>query len=209
VAGKRKKGRETLLSEIVAALVGLPVVVTPLLLIEWLFGSRLFSYFYLTVFALFTVIYLGYSLQPNERLLPHIERDLKMGKAGDFYLFGLPLLYFVSFVLLSRSIWLLEGGSAFRETPEHVWFFTWVGYSADCLLGVVLFDAPEIYGFRFTSVEHQKTFWISTLVFVYKTTLAIGFIKILVLSYSGFVRKSGLFRDVPPEKDAPLERDRR
>ena len=197
--GARKQSSESLLSEVTAGLVGLPLIVAALLLIELLIGHRPMFYFFLAAFGLFTAIYLGYSLQPNEWLLTHIERDLKKGKAGDFYLVGLPLLYFAIFVLLCRSLWLMAGETAFRETPEGVGFITWLGYSADCLLSVVMFDAPDTYGFRLTSVEHQKTFWMSTLVFVYKATLAIGFIKILVASYSRIVLGKARQRSIPGE----------
>jgi hypothetical protein len=207
-SASKKNGGKSLLSEIAAGLVGLPIVVTALLLIEMLIGHRPMCYFFLAAFALFTAIYLGFSLHPDILLKSRIERDLKKGDSGDFFLVGLPLLYFTAFVLLCRTLWLQYGAAAFHETPESPGLVTWVVYSADCLLGVVLFDAPEIYGFKFTTVEHHKTFWMSTLVFVYKATLAIGFIKILVISYSRIVLGKATRRGVWADQDAAEDRSR-
>ena len=63
-----------------------------------------------------------------------------------------------------------------------------MSFVANRLLGVVLVDALEIFGFHLSTVEHAKLFWMSLTVFLYNVVVSIGFVSILVTSFNRIVR---------------------
>jgi hypothetical protein len=188
--------KKTLGGEIFAMLLGTPLLVLILLGIEaWLWSSLSFwlGNFFLVCTS---IVCLNYALDPAD-LERDIERDLKKGELGDFYLFGLPYLHYWSAVLLFRGIWNQYGTAAFKE-PADPGFFDWMVFVFDRFLGVILFDAPDTFGFNFSRVVPVQTFWMSLAVWLYKLVVSIGFIVILVATY----RKLFLSGRGPVREDA-------
>jgi hypothetical protein len=189
--------KKTLLGETVALLFGLPFVVLGLLGIErWVWGglSLWLGGFMMIVTS---IVSLNYALNPAE-LMQDIEKDLKKGEVGDFYLLGIPYLHYWSAVLLFRGIWNQWGTAAFSN-PADPNLLDWLTFVLDRFLGVVLFDAPDVFGFRTSRVDPVQTFWLSLVIWVYKFVVAVGFIVILVASYRRVVlRTADVPADTPP-----------
>ena len=122
------------------------------------------------------------------QLLEDIEKDLKLGEAGDYYLLGIPILHYWAAVLLFRGIRLHFGAEMYVGLPESPSLITDMSFVANRLLGVVLVDALEIFGFHLSTVEHAKLFWMSLTVFLYNVVVSIGFVSILVTSFNRIVR---------------------
>ena len=52
--------------------------------------------------TIFSIIIVNYALNFGQ-LLEDIEKDLKLGEAGDYYLLGIPILHYWAAVLLFRE----------------------------------------------------------------------------------------------------------
>ena len=52
------------------------------------------------------------------QLLEDIEKDLKLGEAGDYYLLGIPILHYWAAVLLFRGIRLHFGAEMYVGLPS-------------------------------------------------------------------------------------------
>lgn len=105
------------------------------------------------------------------------------------YLFWLFYIQFVAFILLCRSMWFL-GWQNFQTLPSLVTYWTWISYALDNFLGVITFDFAQIYGFSLSHVEHARTFWMSTLIFTFRLSITVGFIKLILLSYERIVSRN-------------------
>jgi hypothetical protein len=138
-------------------------------------------FFSLGFYILTMIIMLVYGISSKE-LDQDIERDIARGKAGDFYLVGLPLMFLASYILLCRSVWSWFGHGTYVNCPESASILTWLMYGCDGFLGIVLFDAPEAYGFKLTDITPVRQFWPATLAFSFKLALSIGLLKILFAS---------------------------
>ncbi len=94
-----------------------------------------------------------------------------------------PIVYFFSFVLLSRGLWLLRGPALFQVGSELPSMTSWILYGFDHLIRVILFDFPEAFGISLSGIEHEKTFWISLLVFTFRFTLSIAALKAILRGF--------------------------
>ena len=178
----------TLAGEMFYTALGVPVVVGLILVLERYAFPMLSFWVGAIATGITTVVIVGYSLEPKQ-LQVDIERDMTKGELGDFYLFGLPCLHFVSAALLFRGIWVKYGSTCYANLPESPTILDWLAFTADRFGSVVLFDIPDAYGLRLSPIEHQKQFWMGTAVLVYKLGLAIGFVSLIISSYNYIHRR--------------------
>ncbi len=179
--------KKYLTKELVAAFVGAPLLVGILIAIEKGLWPDVTFWVGAVLTTIFSIIIVNYALNPGQ-LLEDIEKDLKLGEAGDYYLLGIPILHYWAAVLLFRGIRLHFGAEMYVGLPESPSLITDMSFVANRLLGVVLVDALEIFGFHLSTVEHAKLFWMSLTVFLYNVVVSIGFVSILVTSFNRIVR---------------------
>ena len=184
---KSKSKPKKLVEEIAAGLGGMAIVIGVLLLIDrYLWGSCSF-WIGAVLFPLLSFLMIHYTFNSKE-MVADLEKDLAKGEAGDFYLFGLPVLQFISFVLLARGIYCLYGPEYYAPMPEpHLG--SWFLYGLDNVLGTVLLDATEAYDWHVSPIRHAKTFWMSTLIFSYRAALSVGLIHIVMTAYDVIQKK--------------------
>lgn len=181
--------KKTLAGEAVALLFGMPLFLLLLLWLEsWLWAglSLWLGGFFLLVTS---IVGVTYALNPAE-LEKDMEADLAKGEAGDFYLVGIPYMHFWAAVLLFRGIGNAWGEAAF-SAPAHPHFLDWVTFVFDRFLGVVLFDAPETFGFATSRVVPVRALGLALVIWFYKFVVSLSFIVILVVSYRRLVLRRG------------------
>jgi|SRR3990167_2494055 len=142
-------------------------------------------------YALATALLFAFWLRPvfmqEEFALSALDNE----HGPAFVFLVIPCAHFCGFVLLLLGTWRTFGSATFLNLPDSPTLSVWVGFAADRLFSVVLFDANEIFGFRFNSVEHARTFLMSTLVFSYKLVASLAFISVIVeaLRFTRFVNE--------------------
>jgi hypothetical protein len=129
-----------------------------------------------------SLILVVFSVNPKEHQ-QEIARSLSEGNTGSYFLFGIPYMHYWGLVLLYRGIWNTWGATAFPNAPAAPSILDWMAFGLDRFLGIVLVDAPNTFGFRISSIEPAKIFWLSLFVFLYQVSLTIGFVAVLVRSY--------------------------
>jgi hypothetical protein len=177
--------KKTLVGEAIALLFGTPICVLLLLGLEaWLWSglSLWLGGFFLLVTS---IVSLNYALNPAE-MERDMEADLQKGEAGDFYLVGIPYMHYWAAVLLFRGIWNQWGEAAF-SAPAGPHLLDWMAFVLDRFLGVVLFDAPDTFGFATSRVVPVQVLGLSLVIWFYKFVVSLGFISILVVSYRRLV----------------------
>lgn len=93
-----------------------------------------------------------------------------------------PVLAVVSFPFLCRAIDLQYPGYLFAGLSTAAEFDQIVRFAADSVLKTVLLDLPEVYGLTFATLTHNvEHFWAATLVFVFRTCIAVGVTRALIV----------------------------
>jgi hypothetical protein len=158
--------KKTLVGEMGAIALGAPILVFLVLGVETWVWSGITLWVGAATSVIFSIIIVNYALNPKE-LEKDIEKDLGKGELGDYYLFGIPYLHYWAAVLLFRGVWISFGGGAYQSAPDAPSLLDWMRFVLDHFLGVILFDAPDTFGFRISAIEPAaKLSWVSLLVFV-------------------------------------------
>ncbi len=172
--------RRSLLSlELVVIVLFWPVIVLFLIAMEGILWQHLTFALSIPIFVLLSLTFLGAASIPG-LLRQNVQEELdQRGSGGSFILLG-PIMYYYSFVLLSRGAWLIKGQAAFSIAPDSPTMTRWVLYGFDNLLRVFLFDFPETFGLSLSGIEHVQSFWMSLLVFSFRFTLSIAALKVVL-----------------------------
>lgn len=130
-------------------------------------------------FLLWTGLLLLSVLFPR-RLHVELQKLHRQGSLQLAFLF-LPVAYCLYFAFLVRGIYNVFGPGHFASLPPVVSDWTWVFYLLDNIVRALIFDVAEIYGLSVSEVDHrQSDIWMSTIIFCFRTTLALALLRLVV-----------------------------
>ena len=114
-----------------------------------------------------------------------LEAELKENRLEAFHLLVAPFVFLVSFAFVCREVsafepsWFTYVGRSGRLSEPNVW----IGFMLDQAARAILLDIFETYRVHISAVRYSSNVWVSSLVFVYKTTLAAVFWRFIFLFY--------------------------
>lgn len=135
-------------------------------------------YILLSLTGLLCFLVLTYALKPLV-----LERDIMddiSKEEGEFYPIGLPFLLYITFSATAYMGWCAYGKD-FMVVQESG-PLTWLAYGLDNIVRSVFLDIAETYRLDLSHIEHANSFWPSTFIFVFRTSLSVSLLSMVTFS---------------------------
>jgi hypothetical protein len=130
---------------------------------------------------LFIIYGLNCLVQDTERAVTTLPRRDDQRTAA--WLFASCAIEFIGiFPSFCCACWHLYGASAFTTTGAEIHWLDWMSYTVDNLCSVLLLDTCDIYGIEISNIKHTKTFWPSTIVWVFRVSMVFGLVRLIMLT---------------------------
>jgi hypothetical protein len=140
--------------------------------------------------GLLSFLTIRYVLYP--RLIAQgIADELLAGLVGEFHLFVLPYGLFWSNVLLFQGLASMLRDAAFLNLSHDPHIREMIPFVAGIFFNTVLFDLPDLIGFRFSPIEAIRATAVSAPLFLYKVCTGAGLLLVLLSSYRVLVKHRG------------------